>query len=113
MLPSSINQVWTNLMDNAIDAMEETEERTLTLRTSVAGKYFVVEVADSGTGIPEDIKDKIFDPFFTTKAVGKGTGLGLENVVRTIKIQHQGLLVVDSKPGCTTFTVSLPLEVGS
>ncbi|MEL6535772.1 MAG: ATP-binding protein, partial [Bacteroidota bacterium] len=77
ILPSSVNQVWTNLMDNAIDAMETTEPRELTIKTYPSGRYVAVEIKDTGIGIPEEVKDKIFDPFFTTKAVGKGTGLGL------------------------------------
>ena len=110
ILPSAMNQVWTNILDNAIDAMEESEERTLTITTAASSKYLKVDIMDTGSGIPDDIKDKIFDPFFTTKPVGKGTGLGLENVLQIVKIQHEGLINVESKDGKTVFTVCLPLN---
>ncbi|MEM0940725.1 MAG: ATP-binding protein [Bacteroidota bacterium] len=109
ILPSAMNQVWTNILDNAIDAMEESEERTLNIKTEASSNYFKVEIKDTGSGIPDEIKDQIFDPFFTTKPVGKGTGLGLENVLQIVKIQHQGLINVESGPGKTVFTVCLPL----
>lgn len=110
ILPSAINQVWTNILDNAIDAMEGSETKKLTLRTSASDKYFTVEIEDTGTGIPDEIKDKIFDPFFTTKAIGKGTGLGLENVLQVVRVQHNGTVEVASKPGNTIFTICLPLK---
>lgn len=110
VLPSAINQVWTNILDNAIDAMEHASDRNLEVSTYTSGKYLNVEIKDSGTGIPDDVKDKIFDPFFTTKTIGKGTGLGLENVMQIVKIQHNGSIDVQSKPGETIFSISLPIN---
>ncbi|WP_339869625.1 ATP-binding protein [uncultured Algoriphagus sp.] len=109
ILPSPINQVWTNLIDNAIDAMEDQETKQLTITTTKKGEFVNIEIADTGTGIPKDIQDKIFDPFFTTKAVGKGTGLGLEFVQQIIKVQHRGSIYLESKPGKTIFTICLPI----
>ncbi len=110
VLPNAINQVWTNLIDNAIDAMEGREERKLTISSEYDREFVKVKLHDTGTGIPEDIMDKIFDPFFTTKPIGKGTGLGLENVQQIIKIQHNGSIDIESEPGNTTFTVCLPIK---
>lgn len=110
ILPSAMNQVWTNIIDNAIDAMEQSENRMLTIETRLSGDFIKVGIQDSGSGIPDDIKDKIFDPFFTTKPVGKGTGLGLENVLQIVKLQHHGVVEVDSNPGNTQITISLPLK---
>jgi signal transduction histidine kinase len=110
ILPSTINQVWTNIIDNAIDAMEASETRTLTLRTRASATYFVVEIEDTGHGIPDEIKGRIFDPFFTTKAIGKGTGLGMESVLQIIKTEHKGIIEVESEPGKTVFTICLPLK---
>ncbi|MDN5211048.1 ATP-binding protein [Fulvivirgaceae bacterium BMA12] len=104
---SEMNQVWTNLIDNAIDAMAEGEKKKLTITTRIEGKFVNVDIKDSGTGIPEEVIDNIFDPFFTTKAVGKGTGLGLD-VVRQIINQHNGRIKVKSKPGETIFNVCIP-----
>lgn len=109
VLPSAINQVWTNIMDNAIDAMEHATQKKLTIQTDALDQYFRVAINDTGTGIPEAIQDKIFDPFFTTKSVGKGTGLGLEHVLEIVKIQHEGWIELKSEPGNTTFTIYLPL----
>jgi signal transduction histidine kinase len=110
VLASPLNQVWTNLIDNAIDAMEDQEKKELTITTKKEGNFLNVEVADTGTGIPKDIQDKIFDPFFTTKAIGKGTGLGLEFVQQIIKVQHHGSVYLQSEPGNTIFTICLPIE---
>jgi len=110
ILPSSINQVWTNILDNAIDAMEESELRNLTIQTEASEKFMKISISDTGIGIPDEIKEKIFDPFFTTKAVGKGTGLGLENVLEIVKVQHSGLIDVVSIPGKTTFTICIPIK---
>jgi len=105
---SELNQVWTSLVDNAIDAMGG--RGTLTLRTRAEGPWVVVEVEDDGSGIPEEIRSKIFDPFFTTKEPGVGTGLGL-NISRIIVVQkHHGQIDVASKPGSTRFTVRLPVD---
>ncbi|MGD0006527.1 MAG: ATP-binding protein [Anaerolineaceae bacterium] len=104
---SELNQVWTNLIDNAVDAMDGKGE--ITIRTHQEKGYVVVEVEDNGPGIPETIQSKIFDPFFTTKPVGKGTGLGL-NISYNIVKKHQGEIKVVSHPGMTLFVVTLPLN---
>jgi signal transduction histidine kinase len=103
---SELNQVWTNLLDNAIDAMNGVGD--LTLRTRHDGESVFVEVEDSGPGILPAIQANIFDPFFTTKEPGKGTGLGL-NISHNIVVQkHRGTITVDSHPGKTRFEVRLP-----
>jgi PAS domain S-box-containing protein len=105
---SELNQVWTNLIDNAIDAMEG--EGTLVVRTRRDDPWVVVEVEDSGPGIPEEMQSKVFDPFFTTKGPGEGTGLGL-NISRNLVVQkHRGDMSVSSKPGRTCFSVRLPID---
>jgi signal transduction histidine kinase len=101
-----LNQVWTNLIDNAIDAMHGKGE--LRLRTANEGARVLVEVGDDGPGIPAEIQSRIFEPFFTTKGVGEGTGLGLDAVYRIVG-QHDGDVRVQSKPGDTRFQVRLPL----
>jgi signal transduction histidine kinase len=104
---SELNQVWTNLLDNAIDALGETG--TIRITTRLDGDSAVVEIADDGPGIPAEAREHIFDPFFTTKDVGHGTGLGL-GTVRTIVVdRHDGSLAVQSEPGGTAFRVRLPL----
>jgi signal transduction histidine kinase len=106
-----LNQVWTNLIDNAIDAMEGKGQ--LTLRTFTEEPWLVVEVRDSGPGIPEEIRSKLFEPFTTTKAPGKGTGLGL-NISHNIVVQkHKGRIDVESSPEGTCFRVRLPLSRGA
>lgn len=110
ILPGAMNQVWTNLIDNAIDAMEDAEERTLMIKTLQEGSFIQVLVQDSGPGIPDDIKPHIFDPFFTTKPIGKGTGLGLEVVHQIIYKQHNGAIDLSSEPGKTAFKVCIPLK---
>lgn len=104
-----LNQVWTNLIDNAIDAMELNLKGTLTLKTEKDRQFVNVSVIDDGPGIPATILSSIFDPFFTTKPMGKGTGMGLEVVQRIIH-QHNGDVKVKSVPGRTEFTVCFPLE---
>ena len=105
---SELNQVWTNIIDNAIDAMDG--EGKLIVRTRREDPWVVVEIEDDGRGIPDDIQSKIFDPFFTTKGPGKGTGLGL-NISRNLIVQkHQGQISVKSKPGSTCFAVRLPID---
>jgi len=106
--PGELNQVWTNIIDNAIDAMEE-GGGTLTIRTDMDGHCVKVQIEDSGKGIPEEIKSKIFDPFFTTKSLGEGTGLGLD-VVQKIIMHHQADIKVESQPGRTVFTLLFPVE---
>jgi signal transduction histidine kinase len=103
---SEINQVWTNIIDNAIDAMSGQGE--LRIRAYRDDRSAVVEIGDNGPGIPPEIKSHIFEPFFTTKAVGQGTGLGLDTVQRIVK-KHRGSIQVRSKPGDTCFQVWLPL----
>ena len=107
---SELNQVWTNLIDNAIDAMEGKGE--LRLRTYRDDGCVVVEIGDSGPGISSEIEPHIFEPFFTTKGVGQGTGLGLDTVQRIVK-KHRGNIQVTSKPGDTRFQVWLPLAESS
>lgn len=102
-----LNQVWTNLIDNAIDAMNGKGE--LRIRTHRNLDRITVEFQDNGPGIPPEIKPRIFDPFFTTKSVGQGTGLGLDTVARIVR-NHHGEIRVDSQPGDTCFTVDLPLD---
>jgi signal transduction histidine kinase len=103
---SELNQVWTNIMDNAIDAMHGTGE--LRVRTYPDDGGVVVEIGDNGPGIPDDVQPHIFEPFFTTKGVGEGTGLGLDTVQRIVK-KHRGNIQLSSKPGDTRFQVWLPL----
>lgn len=103
-----LNQVWTNIIDNAIDAMDGVG--TLVVRTRCEDPWVVVEIEDSGPGIPKEIQSKIFDPFFTTKGPGQGTGLGL-NISRNLVVQkHHGQITVTSKPGSTCFRVCLPID---
>ncbi|HEY2497848.1 MAG TPA: ATP-binding protein [Candidatus Angelobacter sp.] len=103
---SELNQIWTNIIDNAIDAMNGQGE--LRVRTYREDNCVVVEITDNGPGIPDDIKPHIFEPFFTTKGVGQGTGLGLDTVARIVR-KHRGNIEVNSKPGNTKFQVWLPL----
>jgi signal transduction histidine kinase len=101
-----LNQVWANLVDNALDAVGNGGRVTVTARAE--GPNVVVRVTDNGPGIPADVKSKIFDPFFTTKPVGKGTGLGLD-IVRRLVDRNDGLIDVESEPGRTEFRVTLPV----
>jgi signal transduction histidine kinase len=103
---SELNQVWTNIIDNAIDAMHGKGE--LRIRTFRDDRCAVVEIADNGAGISQEVQPHIFEPFFTTKGVGEGTGLGLDTVQRIVK-KHHGSIQVNSKPGDTRFQVWLPL----
>ena len=105
-----LNQVWVNLIDNAIDAVAEGGRVTVTARHH--GSSVVVQVVDDGPGIPPDVRSRIFDPFFTTKPVGKGTGLGLD-IVRRLLDQNDGQIDVESVPGRTEFRVTLPVEAGA
>ena len=130
---SELNQVWTSLIDNAIDALQESSQfcvlnserqdslqnsslnpqpsspPTITIRTARKHSSILVELIDNGPGIPEEIQTRIFDPFFTTKPVGHGSGLGLDLVRRIIENRHQGAITLDSKPGKTCFMICLPL----
>ncbi len=104
---SELNQVWTNLIVNAIEAMQDGGK--LKVRTQLEPTDVMVEIRDSGAGIPESVKTHIFEPFFTTKAVGEGTGLGLDTVARIVR-KHRGNIRFDSKPGDTCFQVRLPFS---
>ncbi|MEO6503007.1 MAG: ATP-binding protein [Jatrophihabitantaceae bacterium] len=104
---AELNQVWTNLIDNAVAAMGD--NGTLTIRTGREGDRLLVEIADTGAGIAPEIQERIFEPFFTTKAFGEGTGLGLDISWRIVVNKHHGDLRVESRPGDTRFTVLLPL----
>ncbi len=104
---SELNQVWTNLIDNAIDAMNE--KGILEIKTSLFENSLKVEITDSGTGIPEEVQSRMFEPFFTTKGVGKGSGLGLDAVRRIVENRHKGAISLESKPGKTTFRICLPI----
>jgi signal transduction histidine kinase len=103
-----LNQVWTNLIDNAVDAMDG--KGTLTIRTARDNDCVLVEIGDTGPGIPPDVERRIFEPFFTTKDVGKGTGLGLDISYRVVVRRHHGDIRVESKPGDTRFRIWLPIE---
>ena len=102
---SELNQVWTNIIDNAVDAMHG--EGELRIKTFLEGDCAVVEIGDSGPGIPPEIQSRIFEPFFTTKGVGEGTGLGLDTTLRIVR-KHRGSINVTSTPGDTRFQVRLP-----
>jgi signal transduction histidine kinase len=105
---SELNQVWTNLLDNAIDALGE--RGTMTITTLRDGGCIEVHIADDGPGIPTELHDRIFDAFVTTKEVGKGTGLGLATARRIVVDRHDGSLTVESEPGRTLFRVRLPIK---
>jgi signal transduction histidine kinase len=105
--PAELNQVWTNLIENARDAMDGSG--TLTIRTRRDGDCAVVEVEDTGPGVPPEVRNRIFEPFFTTKPVGQGTGLGLDVSFRVVVNRHHGDLRVESAPGRTVFRVTLPM----
>ena len=105
---SELNQVWTNLLDNAIDAIGSTG--TITLRTRRDGGCIVVDIADTGPGIPAEARSHVFEPFYTTKDVGKGTGLGLDTARRIVEERHSGSLTFDTSENGTTFHIWLPLQ---
>ncbi|UBF26192.1 cyclic nucleotide-binding domain-containing protein [Kovacikia minuta CCNUW1] len=104
---SELNQVWTNLIDNAVYAMNGKGD--LTIRTALEDEEIVVEISDTGTGIPPEIQSRIYDPFFTTKGVGEGSGLGLDIAHRIIVQHHHGNIRVTSQPGHTCFQIRLPI----
>ncbi|AKD58733.1 ATP-binding protein [Spirosoma radiotolerans] len=109
--PGELNQVWTNLIDNAIDAMPDGGKLEISSQPDKRSEdeaFVLTKIIDNGAGIPEDIRDKIFDPFFTTKEIGKGTGLGLD-IVQGIMKHHNGSIKVQSEPGHTEFSVCLPV----
>ncbi len=105
---SELNQVWTNILDNAIDAMDG--KGTITLRTYKEDRFLCVDLEDTGPGIPKEVQSRIFEPFFTTKEPGKGTGLGLEICRRIIENRHRGSICVQSEPGKTCFHIALPIN---
>ena len=107
---SELSQVWTNIIDNAVDAMGGTGE--LLVRTYRQDDCAVIEIHDNGPGISPDVEPHIFEPFYTTKGVGEGTGLGLDTVQRIVR-KHRGSIQVKSKAGDTSFRVSLPLSAAS
>jgi signal transduction histidine kinase len=102
-----LNQVWTNLIDNAVSAMGGTG--TLTVRTGLDRDMVFVEFGDTGPGVPPEIRERIFEPFFTTKPVGEGTGLGLDITWRIVVNKHHGDIQLKSSPGDTRFRVRLPV----
>jgi signal transduction histidine kinase/predicted CoA-binding protein len=108
---SELNQVWTNIIDNAADAMNGNGE--LEICTRREGEWIVVEITDDGPGIPADIQPRIFDPFFTTKPPGRGTGLGLNITYNIVVYRHAGDIRVFSRPGHTTFQVRLPIDLNA
>jgi signal transduction histidine kinase len=103
-----LNQVWTNIIHNAVDAMGG--KGTLTIRTSRDRDRVLVEISDTGPGIPPELQRRIFEPFFTTKDVGHGTGLGLDISYRIVVRRHHGDIRVESKPGDTCFRAWLPID---
>jgi signal transduction histidine kinase len=103
---SELNQVWTHLIDNAIDALAG--NGTITIRSRRDGGWVVVDIEDTGPGIPAAIQKRVFDPFFTTKPLGKGTGLGLEVAYNVVVHKHHGDIKLFSEPGLTRFQVWLP-----
>jgi signal transduction histidine kinase len=107
---AAISQVWTNLIDNAIDASSDGSE--IEVKTWTEPGFLAIGIGDHGPGIPEELRERIFEPFFTTKPVGKGTGLGLEIVKRIVTQSFGGEIQVESTPGATQFTVRLPQQNG-
>jgi signal transduction histidine kinase len=110
---SQLNQVWTNLIDNAADAITASGSATgvIVLRARSEGEHVIVEVEDNGPGIAPEDHDRVFEAFYTTKPPGQGTGLGLDTVYAIVVHQHRGTVTVDSEPGRTTFTVTLPTDL--
>jgi signal transduction histidine kinase len=108
--PDELNQVWTNLVQNALQAMDN--QGTLIINAYKENNSIVISITDSGVGIPDEIKPKIFDPFFTTKPAGEGSGLGLD-IVKKIIDKHKGKITIQSKPGKTIFTVYIPIELNN
>lgn len=107
---SELNQVWTNLLDNAADALENTPAPKITLKTTWRDGWVTVEVQDNGPGIPPEIQPRVFDAFFTTKPPGKGTGMGLDISYSIVANKHRGNISAVSKPGFTCFQVTLPVN---
>lgn len=110
-LPGQLNQVFMNIITNAIQAVEEQENPKVIIRTESTEEKVVIKITDNGTGIPNGLKQKIFEPFYTTKPVGQGTGLGLA-ISYNIIVKHKGTIEVESSPGNTTFIITLPVTQG-
>ncbi len=110
---SQLNQVWTNLIDNASDSLRdaETEDPVITIRAVARADCIIVTIEDNGPGMPPKVRDRIFEKFYTTKEPGKGTGLGLDTVYSIVVNQHRGAIDVDSEPGSTRFTVKIPVDL--
>jgi signal transduction histidine kinase len=104
---SELNQVWTNLVDNAVDAMDGRGTLTLRAQPDPNGDGVQVEVCDTGPGVPDEVRERLFEPFYTTKPPGKGTGLGL-HISHNVVARHGGRFEVESSPAGTCFEVSLP-----
>jgi signal transduction histidine kinase len=107
-MAGELNQVWTNLIDNAVDAMDG--EGTLRITTRAVEDCVEVEIADSGSGMSDEVRSHAFEPFYTTKDVGKGTGLGLDVSRRIVVERHGGDIVIESRPGETLLLVRIPVE---
>ncbi|WP_051296012.1 sensor histidine kinase [Eisenibacter elegans] len=110
--PGELNQIWTNLIDNAIDAMADSPQKTLEIQTRREGEVVKVIVKDSGKGIPVEIQNQVFEPFFTTKGIGQGTGLGLDIVQKVVQ-QHDATIQLHSQPGNTSFEVCFPPQAST
>ncbi|WP_160711806.1 ATP-binding protein [Chitinophaga solisilvae] len=108
-LPGELNQIWTNILDNAIDATEVNKKGNITIETTQDRQCIHISITDDGPGIPEEIRSRIFEPFFTTKEIGKGTGLGLDMVMQIVR-RHNGSVKFTSEPGKTSFRISFHKE---
>jgi signal transduction histidine kinase len=110
---SQLNQVWTNLIDNASDSLRdaETPDPKITIKAFEREGCIIVTINDNGPGIPPAVRERIFEAFYTTKEPGKGTGLGLDTVYSIVVKQHRGAVEVESEPGSTTFEVKIPLDL--
>ena len=107
--PGELNQVWTNLLDNAADALDGRDDGAIDITVTFNDEFVCVTISDNGPGMPPDVADKVFDPFFTTKAVGSGTGMGLDFVWKIINNAHHGRVSIDTVEGRgTSFIVELP-----
>ena len=107
-LPSELSQIWTNLIHNAVQAMQNKGRLEVRVEAVTGGEYIIVSITDSGPGIPPEIQPRIFEPFFTTKPAGEGSGLGLD-IVKKIVEKHNGQISFESESGRTTFFVRLPI----
>ncbi len=108
---SELNQVWTNIIDNATDALSHTPDATITISTRSENEWVIVEIQDNGPGILPDVQPRVFDPFFTTKPPGKGTGLGLDISYNIVTNKHRGDIKLSSRPGNTCFQIWLPINL--